>query len=307
MKIRIGTRRSDLARWQANHIASRLREIAPDAEVEIKLFGSTGDRDRTSSFQAIGGLGAFTKETEDALIAGQCDVAVHSLKDLPTVLPDAVVLAAVPEREDPRDVLVGLTLAEIRPGTRIGTSSIRRQAQLIAWNRGIEVVPLRGNVPSRLRKAVRHEGLDGAVLAAAGLSRLEAMPEVADLLAPEAFPYAVGQGALAIEIRRVDERLGEVVGRLQHAPTRAAVDAERTLLRALDAGCSLPVGVVTSVEGKVLTLAATVTAPDGSEQLRATVAGAVADASAIGVDVGKALIAQGAARLLASINVAGKR
>lgn len=298
MHLKLGTRKSDLARWQAKHVAGLIAAVAPDVEISIVLVSSIGDKDRKSEFQAFGGVGAFTKESEDALIAGEVDFVVHSLKDLPTKLPPELVLAAVPEREDPRDALIGVTLAELKAGVRVGTGSIRRKAQLLAICPELDIKPIRGNVPPRLRKAKNREGIDATLLAAAGLTRLGLIDEATEVLDPAVFPYAVAQGALGIEARKADTAILEILKRIEHAPSRAEADAERALMRRLEAGCSLPVGVAAVWSGDRLTLHGQVTHPDGSEVVKAVAEGTAATAEAIGNDLGDKLLALGAGPLL---------
>jgi len=202
MKVRIGTRRSDLARWQAKHVASLLKEKYPHLDVSFTFVSSHGDRDRKESLNIVGGgVGAFTKESEEALLSGNADIVVHSLKDLPTVLSAGLILAAVPVREKAYDVLCGVAVSELGYGIRVGTGSIRRKAQLLNIFPGIEIRPIRGNVPPRLRKATTKAGMDATILAAAGLERLGLMESAFSILEPRLFPYAVGQGALGIEVR----------------------------------------------------------------------------------------------------------
>lgn len=300
MNIRIGTRRSDLARFQAKYVAALLESIDPGLKLSFVFVSSPGDRDRRSALGRLGSIGAFTKESEDALLRGDADVIVHSLKDLPTTVMDGLVLAAVPQRHDPRDVLCGTTLDQLQAGTRVGTGSIRRRAQLLKLRPGIDIRPVRGNVPPRLRKAMTRDGIDATILAMAGLERLSLMsPEnTFDILDPAVFPYAVGQGALGIEARRGDPALLELLARLEDAHTRAQVDAERSLMHALGAGCSLPVGVESRSEGGRLLLRAQVTRVDGSESIEGQAEGPASDALAMGEMLARDLIAGGAAALL---------
>jgi hydroxymethylbilane synthase len=298
LHIRIGTRRSDLARFQARQVAESIQHLHPAATISITFISSPGDRDRRTSLGSLGGVGAFTKESEEALLRGEADIVVHSLKDLPTTLSDGLVLAAVPLRHDPRDVLCGIALDALGPGVRIGTGSIRRRAQLRRLVPGIDIRPIRGNVPPRLRKALNREGIAGTILAYAGLDRLALMAAEFSPLPPETFPYAVGQGALGVEARATDAELLELLIGLEHAPSRAEVDAERALMRQLEAGCSLPVGVQSRIDGATLTLHATVTRVDGSACISASLSGPVDQPEAIGEQLANELLKQGAAPLL---------
>ncbi len=243
MKLRIGSRGSQLALWQANHIAELLR--VQGHEVEIQIIKTTGDRLQDVSLAEVGSKGMFTKEIEDALAAGHIDLAVHSLKDLPTELPAGFALAATPPRVDPRDVFVSIeyaSLAELPRHARVGTSSQRRRAQLKALRRDIETVEFRGNVDTRLRKLAEGQ-VDAILLAAAGLDRLGKTDNVRERLDPKNFCPAPGQGALGIEIRHGDVETLAAVAFLNHADTRFAVTAERAALAALGGGCQVPIGI----------------------------------------------------------------
>jgi len=243
MKLRIGSRGSQLALWQAHHIAGLLR--GQGNEVEIEIIKTTGDRLQEVTFAQVGSKGMFTKEIEEALAEGRVDLAVHSLKDLPTELPGLFVLAATPPRVDPRDVFVSLkykTLAELPQGARVGTSSQRRKAQLKALRPDIEAVEFRGNVDTRLRKLAEGQ-VDAILLAAAGLDRLEKTEWVRERLEPKDFCPAAGQGALGIETRRGDAATIAAVTFLDDAATRFAVTAERAALAALGGGCQVPFGI----------------------------------------------------------------
>ena len=243
MKLRIGSRGSQLALWQANHIAGLLR--GEGHEVEIEIIKTTGDRLQEVTFAQVGSKGMFTKEIEEALADGRVDLAVHSLKDLPTELPKRFVLGAIPPRVDPRDVFVSVkfgSLAELPLGSRVGTSSQRRRAQLKAIRPDLEVVEFRGNVDTRLRKLVEGQ-VEAIFLAAAGLDRLEKTEWVRERLEPKEFCPAAGQGALGIEARLGDEATIAAIAFLDHAATRFAVTAERAALAALGGGCQVPVGI----------------------------------------------------------------
>jgi len=243
MKLRIGSRGSQLALWQANHIAGLLRSAGHSIEIEI--IKTTGDRLQEVTFAQVGSKGMFTKEIEEALADGRVDLAVHSLKDLPTELPDPFILAATPPRADPRDVFVSVryhSLSELPPAARVGTSSQRRRAQLKAVRTDIEAVEFRGNVDTRLRKLAEGQ-VDAILLAAAGLDRLEKTEWVRERLEPEDFCPAAGQGALGIEIRKGDASTKGAVGFLNDAATRFAVTVERAALTALGGGCQVPIGI----------------------------------------------------------------
>jgi hydroxymethylbilane synthase len=306
--LRIATRRSKLARWQTDHIAARLRAAHPGLTIEIVEVVTTGDRVPDVKLSLIGEHGVFTKELEQALLAGSADLAVHSLKDLETTLPAGLELLAIPERADPRDALVsrgGLRLAELPTGARIGTSSIRRRAQLLALRNDLIFADLRGNVPTRVAKLATGEGggeeLDAIVLALAGLERLGLVEQVAEVLDPERCLPAVGQGALAVEGAGDDRRLRELVAVLDHPPTRLAVLAERAFLRRLRGGCQVPAGALGHVAGDRLGLDGVVCPLDGSALFREVAVGPIAESEAIGDRLAEDLLAQGADRVMAQV------
>ena len=295
--IRIGSRGSQLALWQSNHIAALLR--AQGYEVAIATITTTGDRLQAVPFARVGSKGMFTKEIEEALADGAIDLAVHSLKDLPTELDARFVIAAVTERVDPRDVFVSTRFAsmdELPAGARVGTSSLRRQSQLRArWPR-LEYVEFRGNVDTRLRKLSEGQ-VDAAVLAAAGLDRLERTEWVRERFSADVLCPAPGQGALAIECRAADERTRKVLASLDHAESRFAVTAERVALAALGGGCQVPIGAYCRRDGDAYRISGCVSSPDGATVLRAEMRGD--DAPSLGADLADALLRQGALQLLA--------
>jgi len=301
--LRIGTRGSRLAMTQTEWVVSRLRAAHPALEVRVEVFRTAGDRDRATPLARLPGAGFFVKELEAALLDGRIDLAVHSMKDVPTQVPEGLdVGATVPERADTRDGLVtveGLALADLPPGATVGSSSPRRRAMLLAARPDLEFVDLRGNVGTRLEKLV--SGVCRAtVLAMAGLGRLGLLdgrmrPLEADVMMP-----AAGQGALALECRRADEPVCRLVAALDHPPSRRAVAAERALVRRLGAGCRTPLGVLGRVGAAGdLRLEAWLLAPDGRDAIRRSLAGSAAEAAAVGTALAEALLADGAARLLA--------
>jgi hydroxymethylbilane synthase len=299
--LRLGTRRSALARTQSGLVADALRERGH--EVELVEVTTAGDVDRTTPLAVLGGTGVFVSALREALRAHRVDIAVHSLKDLPTAPEDDLVVAAVPPREDPRDALVardGLTLGELPVGSRVGTGSPRRRAQLAALGLGLEVEDLRGNVDTRVER-VRSGDLDAVVLACAGLNRLGRRDAVTEALDPIQVLPAPGQGALAVEVRRDDAAARDAVAVLDDPDTRACVVAERALLAALEAGCSAPVGalaeVVEGTDGPELSLRGFVGTVDGSFDLRRSLTGAVAEAEALGRRLAAVLLEDGAPAL----------
>ena len=268
MNLRIGSRGSQLALWQANHIAGLLRSEGHTAEIEI--IKTTGDRLQEVTFAQVGSRGMFTKEIEEALAAGRVDLAVHSLKDLPTELPEPFALAATPPRDDPRDALVSVrygSLAALPQGARVGTSSQRRCAQLKALRPDIEAQEFRGNVDTRLRKLAEGQ-VEAILLAAAGLDRLDKTEWVRERLEPTDFCPAAGQGSLGIETRKDDAGTIAAVAFLDDAATRFAVTAERAALAALGGGCQVPIGAFAEIKAGKLTLLAVCAKPDGSRVLR---------------------------------------
>jgi hydroxymethylbilane synthase len=298
--LRLGTRRSALATTQSGWVADRLRALGHAVElVEVVTEGDTS----TASLSSLGGTGVFAAALRQALLTGEVDLAVHSLKDLPTTPHPGLVVAAVPEREDPRDVLVtadGTTLAQLAEGAVVGTGSPRRVAQLAALGLGLEFKDIRGNVDTRIGY-VREGALDAVVLARAGLSRLGRLDDVAETLDPLQVLPAPGQGALAVECRADDDALVALLSALEDPEARAAVTAERSLLAALEAGCSAPVGALAEVvegeDGLELSLRAFVGAVDGSFDLRRSLLGPVGEAEAIGARLAAVLLEDGAAGL----------
>jgi hydroxymethylbilane synthase len=295
--IRIGSRGSQLALWQSNHIAALLR--ARGHEVAIATITTTGDRLQGVPFARVGSKGMFTKEIEEALADGAIDLAVHSLKDLPTELDARFVIASVTERVDPRDVFVSTkyrSMDELPAGARVGTSSLRRQSQLRARWPGVTYVEFRGNVDTRLRKLSEGQ-VDAAVLAAAGLDRLGRTEWVRERFSADVLCPAPGQGALAIECRAADERTRGVLASLEHGESRFAVTAERVALAALGSGCQVPIGAYCRRDGDQYRISGCVSSPDGATVLRAEERGV--DAQALGAALADSLLKQGALQLLA--------
>jgi hydroxymethylbilane synthase len=273
LRLTVGSRGSQLALWQANHIAARLRERAQ--EVDIKIIHTTGDKITDVALAKVGAKGMFTKEIEDALAAGDIDLAVHSLKDLPTELSEQFEIAAVLEREDPRDAFCSKnyqSIEELPKGARVGTSSLRREAQLKALRPDLVVHPLRGNVDTRLRKLEAGE-YDAVILALAGLRRLGRTELVRQIIPVVIMCPAAGQGALAIETRADDNAVRDAISFLDDQPSRAETDCERALLKKLGGGCQVPIGASAKLKEGVLRLAAVVASPDGTSLLRESAEG----------------------------------
>ena len=297
--MKIGTRGSQLARWQAEWVQGQL--AANGVRAEIVVIKTRGDAEVDRPLHELEGKGFFTKEIEDALLDGRIDIAVHSLKDLPTTLPTGLALGAVPKRHDPREALVnGTSLTTLAPGTRVGTSSLRRVTQVRFLRPDLEVVPLRGNVPTRVRKVETHDGLDAALLAIAGLERL-GLGTRGSLIDPFEVMPAPGQGALGIEIRADDKATAAALGPLQDAASSIAVTAERALLAALGGGCQAPVAAWVEVRdaGGGMRLYGRVTERDGAVQLTASADIEPSAPERAGETVARLLEGEGAASLLA--------
>jgi hydroxymethylbilane synthase len=292
----IASRGSQLALWQARWVQQQLKDLGHASRIDI--IKTTGDKITDVPLAQVGAKGLFTKEIEEALLEGRADLAVHSLKDLPTELPAGLTLAATPPREDARDAIVGLRFADLPKGAKLGTSSLRRAAQLRRLRPDLEIEPVRGNLDTRLRKLDAGQ-YAAIVLAAAGLKRLGWEERIAEILSPEMVCPAVGQGALAIET--AGGAGFEACRALDHAPTRAAVTAERALLGALGGGCQVPIGAHASVQDGRLHMIAVVVSPDGKSLVRDEAAGAGADAEQIGRALGEALLAAGADDILESV------
>jgi len=288
----IGSRGSPLALWQANHVSGLL--LAGGYQSRIEVIRTTGDRMQTASISAIGTKGLFTQEIEEALLARGVDLAVHSLKDLTTELPEGLCLAATPAREDPRDALAGCTLGDLKQGARVGTSSVRRAAQLRVLRPDVQILPIRGNVDTRLRKLASGE-FDCILLAAAGLKRLGLASRIAQELSFEEMCPAPGQGALGIETALNGPGF-EAAKVLNHPETWAAVTAERAFLEALGGGCQLPAGAIAQLSQDRIRLTALVAARDGSHCIRDSAEGT--DARELGLGLGRALLQQGGRQIL---------
>ena len=297
--LKIGSRGSQLALWQANHISALLRERGH--QIELEIIKTTGDKIIDVALAQVGTKGMFTKEIEDALAEGRVDLAVHSLKDLPTELPPGFELAAITERVNPRDVFVSVQydcLDAMPKGAKVGTSSLRRQAQLKAFRPDLAIHPLRGNVDTRVRKLEEGE-YDGIILAAAGLTRLGKTELVKEYLSEEFMCPAAGQGALGIEIRQGDVDIRKHVEFLNNADSRAATICERTLLKNLGGGCQVPIGAFAEMRDGKLRLTGVVARPDGTEVLREQQSGT--DPVSLGELVGDTLLRRGAFKILEDV------
>jgi hydroxymethylbilane synthase len=297
--LRIGSRGSALALWQANHVRDELMRLRGQ-DAEIVRIHTAGDRNAESAIPLLGSKGVFIKEIEEALLSGRVDLAVHSMKDVPTETPAALKLPAILRRGDVRDCMVSrgrLMLAELPVGAIVGTSSLRRQAQLRRFRADLEVRDLRGNVDTRLRKVEESE-LDAVVIARAGVERLNAAAKISETFSTDVMLPAVGQGALCIETRADDADLARILGALEDSETRACVTAERALLARLEGGCQVPLGALAHVEGEGLVLEACVLALDGSESIRRIAQGSARAPGMLGIQLAQELLGAGAGRLL---------
>jgi len=299
-QIRIGTRGSKLALWQARWVQSRILSLDPDATVELNTIKTIGDKILDVPLAKIGGKGLFVKEIEEAILDGRVDLAVHSMKDMPSELPEGLVIGAVPKREMPVDVLLSRenrSLSELPDGARIGTSSLRRAAQLLALRPDVNIIPLRGNLDTRIRK-LDTENLDAIVLAAAGVRRLNLQDRVTEYLDVELMVPAVGQGALCIEARRGDETLQPILNAMEDLETRLTVTAERALLARLEGGCQVPIAGHGILEQDRLHVTGLVADLDGKTVIRDSLEGPPQDAQRIGTELADVLLKKGAKEIL---------
>jgi hydroxymethylbilane synthase len=298
--LRLGTRGSPLALWQANHVAARLRPVIDPRPVELAIIETHGDRDQATALAAMGGFGVFTRAIQNALLDGRADVAVHSLKDLPTIPEPRLELAAVPPRGPTGDAFVSHThrrFDELPEGATVGTSSLRRRAQLLNRRPDLKLLDLRGNVETRLRKLTEQD-LDAIILAEAGLVRLGLAERITELLDQSWMLPAVGQGAIGLECRSDDEETKHAVGALTDTDTFRRVLAERAMLYALGGGCLVPIGAVSKIQDGVLTVRGAVLSPDGRRRVVATHVGPAETPLAVGQELAAMLLAEGAAEIL---------
>ncbi len=301
--ITIGTRGSQLALWQANWVKAALIEKNPGLSVELLIIKTKGDKILDVPLAQVGGKGLFVKEIEDAISDRRIDLAVHSMKDMPAELPAGLCISAVPEREDPKDVLIsrkGLMLSQLPIGAKIGTCSLRRAAQLKHIRPDAEIVSLRGNLDTRLKK-LETEGLDAVILAAAGIKRLGLDHRITQYLDESVMLPAVGQGALCIESRQDDPDIFPMIAALDHLPTRVVVSGERAFLNRLEGGCQVPIAAHGNINGDIFTISGLVADIDGKTLIKDTLSGPAGESEAIGICLAERLLSLGAGHILETL------
>ena len=301
-QLRIGTRASQLALWQANWVKSELEKKYPGMEVTLTKIKTIGDKILDVPLAQVGGKGLFVKEIEEAMLRGEIDIAVHSMKDVPTEFPEGLGLHCITEREDPRDAVVsrGVRFADLPQGARIGTSALRRQAQLLKLRPDLQMVVIRGNVETRIKK-LETDKLDAVILAAAGLKRLGFTDHVTEYLSTELSIPAIGQGALGIECRLDNEEIKETIAFFNHPDTAHAVRAERALLWRCEGGCQVPIAAHGVVNGNELTLTGFVASVDGSRSVKASITGPAGDGEKLGIALAEQLLKDGAHEILSEV------
>ena len=301
----IGTRKSKLALWQANFVKIKLEEKYPRLKIRLKEIVTKGDKILDAPLSKIGGKGLFTKELEESMLSGEIDIAVHILKDMPTKLPTGLSIIAVTKRLDSGDAFVSdkyKSMDELPPGAKIGTSSLRRKAQLLRARSDLEIVSLRGNVETRLRK-ITEENLDGAVLAVAGLKRLGFEDKISEVISKDIMLPAVGQGALAVEGRRSDKEVIDLLSFLNDDATKMATKAERAFLARVDGGCQAPVGVYGEVSGKNLHLTGAIVSLDGKRLYRKEAVAPFTNAEHLGINLAEELLSMGGSVILKDLGI----
>jgi len=300
-KVVIGTRGSKLALWQAEWVKSELEKKYPDLTVELLRIKTTGDKITDVPLAQVGGKGLFVKEIEEALLDGRADLAVHSMKDVPTEFPDGLSLRAIAEREDPRDALIskGVLFKDLPEGAKVGTSSLRRQAQLLALRPDLEIAQLRGNLDTRIRKLDEGQ-YDAIILASAGVRRLGWEACITELLSPDVFLPAIGQGAIGIETRTDDDETNELIAFFDHRETSLAVRAERALLKRLEGGCQVPIAAYGTIseDGNELALTGLVASTDGKTIIKDSLTGPAAEPESLGTRLAESLLGKGAWEIL---------
>lgn len=301
--IKIGTRGSKLALWQANWVKSAITSINPSLSVDLIIIKTKGDKILDVPLAKVGGKGLFVKEIEEALLSRRIDIAVHSMKDMPAEIPDGLCIGAIPKRENPKDVLIsnnGLLFSELKSGSRVGTSSLRRSAQLRHARPDLVILPLRGNLDTRLKK-LETENMDAIILAAAGVKRLNFESRITEYFDENVMLPAVGQGALCIEIRENDTEIEPIVAALDHQKTRSAVMGERAFSNRLEGGCQVPIAALGKIEKNIFTMSGLVADIDGKILIKKTLSGPVEESETIGVKLADSLLSMGAKKILENI------
>lgn len=301
-QLRIGTRASQLALWQANWVKSELEKNYPGMEVTLTKIKTMGDKILDVPLAQVGGKGLFVKEIEEAMLRGEIDIAVHSMKDVPTEFPEGLGLYCITKREDPRDALISrnLSFSQLPQGARVGTSALRRQAQLLKVRPDLKMITIRGNVETRIRK-LEEDHLDAVILAAAGLKRLGLTAQVAEYLDVDLSLPAIGQGALGIECRLADSVITETIAFFNHPDTSYAVRAERALLKRCQGGCQVPIAAHGTVSGNVLRLVGFIAAVDGQSSVRGEISGPVDQCQELGTALAERLLSQGGKTILEEV------
>lgn len=305
-EIIIGTRGSRLALWQANFVADSLRHFT-DAEILIKKIKTQGDKIFDSPLAKIGDKGLFVKEIELALSEKEVDLAVHSMKDVPTELPPGLIISSIMKREDPKDVLIskeGEYLSNLPKGVRVGTSSLRRKAQLLNFRPDLTIVDVRGNLDTRLKK-MNSGNFEAMVLAAAGIDRMGWSDKISERIPTEVILPAVGQGAIGIETRENDDIINKLVEKINHGPTFTAVTAERAMMKKLEGGCQIPIGALGVIEGNLLNLTGIVASVDGERLIKDFISGKPSEAEELGIKLAEQMIKSGANEILREIRANG--
>ncbi|MGH7889186.1 MAG: hydroxymethylbilane synthase [Thermodesulfobacteriota bacterium] len=303
--LKIGSRGSRLAIWQSEFVKGLITGEFPEIQIEISIIRTTGDKIADLQLSEIGGKEVFVKEIEEALLSRQIDVAVHSLKDLPVILPLELKIGAVIERHDPRDALVSRlthSFRELPKGARVGTGSIRRQAQLLHFRPDLQIIPIRGNVDTRVKK-VRNDGVDGIVLALAGLERLGLQDEVAEIFSFETLVPAPGQGIIAVECRESDEEIGRMLIQINHEASSIAAFAERSFLEKLGGSCDVPAGCYAEVKEDSINIIGLVASPDGKKYIREDIMGSLGLSTALGRELADRILQKGGEGILRSFQV----
>lgn len=303
--FRIGTRGSKLALWQANHISGLVSAQNPELNIEIRIIKTTGDAVQNSPLSEIGGKGVFVKEIEEALLSNEIDIAVHSMKDMPTELPDGLVIAAVAKRYDPRDALIsksGLEMNELPGVSRVGTGSLRRGSQLLSRYPGFNIVSIRGNVDTRVRKLKEGRDYDAVILAVAGLERMGLAGEITEIISPDIILPAPGQGIVAVESRADDQETTKILRAINHIDTEIAATAERAFLFRLGGDCNVPAGSLATIDDGLLRVKGIISSPDGKSLVKKEINGSIERAHSLGVELAEEILESGGAQILDQLN-----